>query len=277
MTTSSSPVPSVTLNNGVEIPQLGLGVFQVDPAATKRITLDALEVGYRHIDTAEMYRNEAEVGQAVRQSSIERADIFVTSKLNNPFHRPDQVRSAFQGTLDALDIGYVDLFLIHWPLPHSDVDYLATWKAMEGLLDGGLVRAIGVSNFQIAHLQRLLDGASIVPAVNQIELHPYLTQDELRDFDRAHGIATEAWSPIARGKVLDDPVVTALAADIGRTPAQVVLRWQLQRGEIIFPKSNSRSRIEENFALFDFALTEEQIAAVSALNRDERIGPNPDA
>jgi len=270
-------VPSVTLNNGVEIPQLGLGVFQVDPAATKRITLDALEVGYRHIDTAEMYRNEAQVGQAVRESSIDRSDIFVTSKLNNPFHRPDQVRSAFQGTLDALDIGYVDLFLIHWPLPTSDVDYLDTWKAMEGLLDGGLVRAVGVSNFQVAHLQRLLDGASIVPAVNQIELHPYLTQNELRDFDRAHGIATEAWSPIARGKVLDDPAVTAIAAEIGRTPAQVVLRWQLQRGEIIFPKSNSRSRIEENFALFDFELSDEQIAAVTALNRDERIGPNPDS
>jgi 2,5-diketo-D-gluconate reductase A len=276
MTTSSSPVPSVTLNNGVEIPQLGLGVFQVDPAATKRITLDALEVGYRHIDTAEMYRNEAEVGQAVRQSSIERADIFVTSKLNNPFHRPDQVRSAFQGTLDALDIGYVDLFLIHWPLPHSDVDYLATWKAMEGLLDGGLVRAIGVSNFQIAHLQRLLDGASIVPAVNQIELHPYLTQDELRAFDRAHGIATEAWSPIARGKVLTDPVVTAIASEIGRSPAQVVLRWQLQRGEIVFPKSITRSRIVENFALFDFALSDEQVASITALNRNERIGPDPD-
>ena len=277
MTTPSSPVPSVTLNNGVEIPQLGLGVFQVDPAVTKRVTLDALEVGYRHIDTAEMYRNEAEVGQAVRESSLDRAEIFVTSKLNNPFHRPDQVRSAFQGTLDALDIGYVDLFLIHWPLPKSDVDYLDTWKAMVGLLDGGLVRAVGVSNFQVAHLQRLIDGASVVPAVNQIELHPYLTQNELRDFDRAHRIATEAWSPIARGKVLDDPVITALAADIGRTPAQVVLRWQLQRGEIIFPKSTSRSRIEENFALFDFELSDEQVAAVTALNRDERIGPNPDS
>jgi 2,5-diketo-D-gluconate reductase A len=270
-------VPSVTLNNGVEIPQLGLGVFQVDPAATKRITLDALEVGYRHIDTAEMYRNEAQVGQAVRESSIDRSDIFVTSKLNNPFHHPDQVRHALQGTLEALDIGYVDLFLIHWPLPSSDIDYLDTWKAMEGVLDGGLVRAVGVSNFQVAHLQRLLDGSSIVPAVNQIELHPYLTQNELRDFDHAHGIATEAWSPIARGKVLGDPVVTAIAAALGRTPAQVVLRWQLQRGEIIFPKSNSRSRIEENFALFDFELSDEQMAAVTALNRDERIGPNPDS
>ena len=276
MTTPPSPVPSVTLNNGVEIPQLGFGVFQVHPADTKRATLDALEVGYRHIDTAEMYRNEAQVGQAVRQSSIDRSAIFVTSKLNNPFHQPDQVRSAFEGTLIALDIGYVDLFLIHWPLPTSDVDHLDTWRAMESLLEGGRVKAVGVSNFQVGHLQRLLDGASVVPAVNQIELHPYLTQNQLRDFDSAHHIATEAWSPIARGKVLDDPVITALAADIGRTPAQVVLRWQLQRGEIIFPKSNKRSRIEENFALFDFALSDEQVAAVTALNRDERIGPNPD-
>jgi 2,5-diketo-D-gluconate reductase A len=276
MTGSPSPVPTVTLNNGVEIPQLGFGVFQVDPADTKRIALDALEVGYRHIDTAEMYRNEAGVGQAVRASSIDRSDIFVTSKLNNQFHQPDQVRSAFAGTLEALDIDYVDLFLIHWPLPTSDVDYVETWKAMEGLLDGGLVRAIGVSNFQIAHLQRVIDGSSVVPAVNQIELHPYLAQNELRAFDRAQGIATEAWSPIARGKVLDDPVITAIATAVGRTPAQVVLRWQLQRGEIIFPKSNTRSRIEENFALFDFALSDEQMADVSALNRDERIGPNPE-
>jgi 2,5-diketo-D-gluconate reductase A len=276
MTASTSLVPSITLNNGVEIPQLGFGVFQVDPAETKRITLDALEVGYRHIDTAEMYRNEAGVGQAVRESSLDRSDIFVTSKLNNQFHEPDQVRSAFQGTLDALDIGYVDLFLIHWPLPTSGVDYLDTWKAMEGLLDGGLVRAIGVSNFQVAHLERIIDGASVVPAVNQIELHPYLAQNELRDFDRTHDIATEAWSPIARGKVLDDPVITAIAAATDRTPAQVVLRWQVQRGEIVFPKSNSRSRIEENFALFDFELRDEQMDAISALNRDERIGPNPD-
>jgi 2,5-diketo-D-gluconate reductase A len=276
MTASTSLVPSITLNNGVEIPQLGFGVFQVDPAETKRITLDALEVGYRHIDTAEMYRNEAGVGQAVRESSLDRSDIFVTSKLNNQFHEPDQVRSAFQGTLDALDIGYVDLFLIHWPLPTSGVDYLDTWKAMEGLLDGGLVRAIGVSNFQVAHLERIIDGASVVPAVNQIELHPYLAQNELRDFDRTHDIATEAWSPIARGKVLDDPVITAIAAATDRTPAQVVLRWQVQRGEIVFPKSNSRSRIEENFALFDFELRDEQMDGISALNRDERIGPNPD-
>jgi 2,5-diketo-D-gluconate reductase A len=276
MATSTPSVPSLTLNNGVAIPQLGFGVFQVAPADTKRVTLDALEVGYRHIDTAEMYRNEAEVGQAVRASSIDRADIFVTSKLNNPFHQPDQVQRAFSGTLDALDIGYVDLFLIHWPLPTIGIDYLDTWKAMEGLLDDGRVRAIGVSNFQIAHLQRLIDGASVVPAVNQIELHPYLTQEDLRAFHRAHGIATEAWSPIARGRVLADPVVTAIASQTGRTPAQVVLRWQLQRGEIVFPKSITRSRIVENFALFDFTLSDEQMVSITALNRNARIGPNPD-
>jgi 2,5-diketo-D-gluconate reductase A len=277
MVKSTSAVPTVTLNNGVEIPQLGFGVFQIDPANTKRAALDALEIGYRHIDTAEMYRNEAEVGQAVRESAIERSEIFVTSKLNNGFHRPDLVRQAFRGTLEALDIDYVDLFLIHWPLPMIDVDYLEAWKAMEGLLDGGKVRAVGVSNFQPAHLQRLIDGATVVPAVNQIEIHPYLTQDSLRAFDRAHGIATEAWSPIAQGKVLDDPAIIAIAATVDRTPAQVVLRWHLQRGEIVFPKSVTRSRVEENFALFDFELNDEQVEAITALNRDERTGPDPDS
>ncbi|HWE66378.1 MAG TPA: aldo/keto reductase [Acidimicrobiales bacterium] len=276
MTESSPRVPTVTLNNGVEIPQLGFGVFQIKPAETERATLDALEVGYRHIDTAEMYGNEAEVGRAVRQSSIDRSEIFVTSKLNNGFHRPEQVQAAFRGTLDALDLGYVDLFLIHWPLPTIGVDYLATWRAMEELLKGGDVRAVGVSNFQISHLERLLDAGATVPAVNQIELHPYLTQDPLREFDRAHGIATEAWSPIAQGKVLDDPVIGAVAAAVERTPAQVVLRWQIQRGEIVFPKSVTRSRVEENFALFDFALSGEQLAAITALNRNERTGPDPD-
>ena len=276
MAKSTSTIPTVTLNNGVEIPQLGFGVFQIDPADTKRAALDALEVGYRHIDTAEMYRNEAEVGQAVRESAIERSEIFVTSKLNNGFHRPDQVRLAFRGTLEALDIDYVDLFLIHWPLPMIDVDYLDTWKAMEGLLDSGKVRAVGVSNFQPAHLQRLIDEATVVPAVNQIEIHPYLTQDSLRAFDRAHGISTEAWSPIAQGKVLDDPVITAIASAANRSAAQVVLRWHLQRGEIVFPKSVTHSRVEENFALFDFELSDEQVAAITALNRDERTGPDPD-
>jgi 2,5-diketo-D-gluconate reductase A len=276
MAKSTSTVPTLTLNNGVEIPQLGFGVFQIPPADTKRATLDALEVGYRHIDTAEMYGNEAEVAQAVRQSAVDRSEIFVTSKLNNGFHDPEQVQRAFGGTLKALDIDYVDLFLIHWPLPMIEIDYLDTWRAMEALLDGGKVRAVGVSNFQVAHLQRVIDGASVVPAVNQIEIHPYLTQDALRDFDRAHGIATEAWSPIAQGRVLNDPAITTIAAAVNRSPAQVVLRWQLQRGEIVFPKSVTHSRVVENFALFDFELSEEQVTAITALNRNERTGPDPE-
>jgi 2,5-diketo-D-gluconate reductase A len=272
----TTPTPAITLNNGITIPQLGFGVFQIPPPETERLTLAALEAGYRHIDTAEMYGNEAEVGQAVRASKIDRGDIFVTSKLNNGFHDPERAISAFRGTMEALDVGYVDLFLIHWPLPTSDVDYLDTWKALETLLEGGDVRAIGVSNFHIAHLQRLLEGGSVVPAVNQIELHPYLAQNELREFDRAHGIATEAWSPIARGKVLSDPAVVAIAAEVDRSPAQVVLRWHLQRGEIIIPKSVTPSRIAENFALFDFELTDGQMARIAQLDRDGRIGPNPE-
>jgi 2,5-diketo-D-gluconate reductase A len=275
MAHSASPVPTITLNNGVDIPQLGFGVFQIDPDDTERATLEALEVGYRHIDTAEMYRNEAGVGQAVRASGLDRSEIFVTSKLSNASHQPEGVRRALQGTLDALGFDYLDLFLIHWPMPMIDVDYVDTWKAMESLLNDGTVRAVGVSNFQPEHLQRLLDEAYVVPAANQIEVHPYLTQDALREFDRAHGIATEAWSPIAQGKVLDDPAIVAIATAVDRTPAQVVLRWQLQRGDIVFPKSVTRSRVEENFALFDFELTDAQLAALSALNRDERTGPDP--
>jgi len=269
-------VPTVTLNNGVDIPQLGFGVFQIKPADTRRATEAALEVGYRHVDTAEMYGNEAEVGQAIRASGVDRAEVFVTSKLHNSRHHPSDVAKAFDGTLAALDVGYVDLFLVHWPLPAADVDYVDTWKAMEDLLGTGHVRAIGVSNFQAAHLDRVLAEGSVVPAANQIEAHPYLTQEPLRAYDQAHGIATEAWSPLAKGHVLDDPAVVAVADAVGRTPAQVVLRWHIQRGDIVFPKSVTRSRVEENFAVFDFDLTADQMAAVGGLNRDERTGPDPD-
>ncbi|RFA15423.1 oxidoreductase [Subtercola boreus] len=268
-------VPTVTLNNGVEIPQLGFGVYQIDPADTKDATLAALEVGYRHIDTAEMYGNEKEVGEAVAASGLAREDIFVTSKLNNGFHARDAALKAFDGTLEALGFEYLDLFLIHWPLPKVG-DYLETWKAMEEILASGRVKAIGVSNFQQHHLQRLFDEADIVPAVNQIEVHPYLTQDALRAFDAEHGIATEAWSPIAQGKVLDDEAITAIADRLGKSAAQVTLRWHIQRGDIVFPKSVTRSRVEENFALFDFELTDADLTAITALNRDERTGPNPD-
>lgn len=276
MSIPPSVVPSITLNNGVAVPQLGFGVFQIPPEDTERATREALEVGYRHIDTAEMYRNEAEVGRAVRASGLGRDEVFVTSKLNNGFHAPERVARAFEGTLAALDLGYVDLFLVHWPMPTIDVDYVDTWRAMADLLEGGRVRAVGVSNFQQAHLQRLLDETDVVPAVNQIEVHPYLAQEPLRAFGGAHGIVTEAWSPIARGRVLGDPVVTGIAGGLGRTPAQVVLRWHLQRGDVVFPKTLHRERMEENAALFDFELTGEQMAAVTALDRHERIGPDPD-
>ena len=203
-------VPTITLNNGVEIPQLGFGVYQVRPAETVEATLSALEVGYRHIDTAEMYGNEKEVGEAIRASGLDRADVFVTSKLNNGFHAYDDALRAFDETLTALGDDYVDLFLIHWPMPDVG-DYVETWRAMERILASGGARAIGVSNFQPHHLQRVLDETDVVPAVNQIEAHPYLTQDDARGFGAAHGIVTEAWSPIAQGKVLDDPTIVQVA------------------------------------------------------------------
>jgi 2,5-diketo-D-gluconate reductase A len=268
-------VPTTTLNNGVKIPQLGFGVFQIAPAETKRATLDALEVGYRHIDTAEMYGNESEVGQAVAESGLARAEVFVTSKLNNGFHAHDAALAAFDRTLESLGFDYLDLFLIHWPLPAVG-DYVETWKALEEMRASGRVRAIGVSNFQPDHIRRLLDQTDIVPAVNQIEAHPYLTQDDVRAFDFDNGIATEAWSPIAQGAVLSDPVIQGIAARVGKTAAQVTLRWHIQRGDIVFPKSVSHSRVVENFDLFDFALTEDDLAAITALNRNERTGPNPD-
>ena len=268
-------VPNITLNNGVEIPQLGFGVFQVKPEETKDATLTALEVGYRHIDTAEMYRNEKGVGEAVRESGLAREQIFVTSKLNNSKHDPADALAAFEQTLDVLDIGYLDLFLIHWPMPEVG-DYVDTWKAMEKMYESDRLRAIGVSNFQVHHLERLAKETGIVPAVNQIEVHPYLTNQAVREYGIEHGIATEAWSPIAQGKVLDNPFITGIAARIGRTPAQVVLRWHIQRGDIVFPKSVTRSRVEENFDLFGFELSDADMAEITAQNRDERTGSNPD-
>jgi 2,5-diketo-D-gluconate reductase A len=268
-------VPNITLNNGVEIPQLGFGVYQIPPAETKAATLAALEVGYRHIDTAEMYRNEKAVGEAVRESGLKREEVFVTSKLNNSFHSHDAAMKAFDETLATLDIGYLDLFLIHWPLPAVG-DFVETWKAMIEMHATGKVRAIGVSNFQPPHIRRLLDETDIIPSVNQIEVHPYLTQNDVRAYDFDNGIATEAWSPLAQGEVLGDPVLVAIAERVGRSTAQVTLRWHIQRGDIVFPKSVRRERMIENFELFDFELTEDDLAAISALNRDHRTGPDPD-
>jgi 2,5-diketo-D-gluconate reductase A len=271
-------VPSIELNDGNRIPQLGFGVFQIDPADTAEAVAAALEIGYRHIDTAEMYENEAGVGEGLRASGLDRAGVFITSKLSNAAHAPDAARAAFEGTLRALGTDYVDLFLIHWPLPMLDEDYVETWKVMEELKRSGGARSIGVSNFQREHLERLAAETDVVPAVNQIELHPYLLNAEVDEYGREHGIATEAWSPIAQGAVLDDPEITAIAAEVDRTPAQVVLRWHIQRGNIVFPKSSTPARMRENFELFDFELSDEDIGRIDALDRGEdgRTGPHPD-
>jgi 2,5-diketo-D-gluconate reductase A len=272
---SAPGVPTITLNNGVEIPQLGFGVFQIPPDETVKATTTALEVGYRHIDTAQMYGNEREVGIAVRESGIPRGEVFVTSKLNNNRLERDDILRSFDTSLADLGFEYLDLFLVHWPLPGVS-DYVARWKAMEEIYASGRVKAIGVSNFQPHHLRDLFASSDVRPAVNQIEVHPYLSQDEVRAFGTDHGIVTEAWAPIAKGKVADDAVIQGIAAQVGRTPAQVTLRWHVQRGDVVFPKSVTRSRVAENFDIFDFELDEEAMSAISALNRDERTGPNPD-
>ncbi|HEX7299224.1 MAG TPA: aldo/keto reductase [Solirubrobacteraceae bacterium] len=276
---STTTAPTIELNDGRTIPQLGFGVFQIDPKDTVRAVSNALEVGYRHIDTAEMYGNEKEVGEAVRASGLERSSVFITSKLGNPFHRPDDARRAFDQTLRALGSDYVDLFLIHWPLPTLyDGDFVATWLTLEEFRRDGRARSIGVSNFQIDHLERLAAASDVVPAVNQIELHPYFLNGEVRDYGERHGIATQAWSPIAQGAVLDDPVITAIADKLARSPAQVILRWHIERGNIVFPKSTTPARIEDNFQLFDFELGPADVAEIDALDRGEagRTGPNPD-
>lgn len=274
-----SAVPSISLNDGNAIPQLGFGVYQIDPAETAAAVTTALATGYRHIDTAQMYGNERGVGEAVRASGLRRDEVFITSKLNNGFHAPDVARRAFDGTLAALGLDHVDLFLIHWPLPTLyGGDFVSTWKTLEEFRADGRARSIGVSNFQVEHLRRLAAEADVVPAVNQVELHPYFQNEEVRAYGEDHGIEIEAWSPIAQGAVLGDPVVTAVAERAGRTPAQVVLRWHLQRDTIVFPKSVTAERIRENFALFDFELGAADMDAITALDRGEdgRTGPNPD-
>jgi 2,5-diketo-D-gluconate reductase A len=272
-------VTTITLNDGNDIPQLGFGVFQIPPPETAQAVTHALEAGYRHIDTAEMYGNEQGVGEAIRAGGLARSDVYVTSKLNNGFHRPDDARRAFDETLESLGFEYVDLFLIHWPLPTLyDGDFVSTWQTLEQFKSDGRARSIGVSNFQVAHLERLAAETDTVPAVNQIELHPYFQNREVADYGREHGIATEAWAPIAQGKVLEDPTLTEIAGRAGKSVAQVVLRWHIQRGNIVFPKSVTPERIRENFALFDFELEPADLETIDALDRGEagRNGPNPD-
>ena len=272
-------VPRVTLNDQTTIPQLGFGVFQVPPAETEATVALALEVGYRHLDTAQMYGNEEGVGAAIAASGIPRDELYVTTKLNNGFHRPDDARRAFDDSLRRLGLDRVDLFLIHWPLPtRYDGDYVSTWRTLLELRDTGQATSVGVSNFQPDHLDRIVAETGEAPAVNQIEVQPYFPNEAARAANARHGVATEAWSPIARGEVNQDPAIRSLADRIGRTPAQVTLRWHLQRGDIVFPKSMRVERMRENFALFDFELDAATMTALSALDRGEpgRTGPNPD-
>ncbi len=275
----SNAVPQIALNSGRSIPQLGYGTFKVAPADAAAAVAAALETGYRHIDTAQMYGNEAEVGAGIAASGISRSDLFLTSKLNNNNHRPDDARRSFEESLAKLGTDYLDLFLIHWPLPtRYGGDFVSTWKVLEEFAADGRARSIGVSNFQVPHLQRLLGDADTAPAVNQVEVHPRFGNEEVRTFCREQGIAVEAWSPLAQGAVMDEPVVQELAESLGRTAAQVVLRWHLQRGDIVFPKSMSPARMRENFALFDFDLGGDAMARLSSLDRgaDGRVGPDPD-
>jgi 2,5-diketo-D-gluconate reductase A len=266
-----SNIPFITLNNGVRMPQLGFGVWPVPDAAVTT----ALQVGYRSIDTAAIYGNERGVGQAIAASGVPREELFVTSKLWNAEHGHDSTLRAFDASLDQLGLDYVDLYLIHWPLPSRGL-YLDTWRAFEKLYADGRTRAIGVSNFPVAQLQHVLDEGSVVPAVNQIELHPNFPQAELRAFHAAHGIATEAWSPLGQGKgLLEDPVLAAIAAKHGKTPAQVVLRWHVQLGNIVIPKSATASRIAENLDVFGFELDAADLAAIDALDTGARIGEDP--
>lgn len=275
MTIETNRVPQLELNNGVRIPQFGLGVFQIPPEETAAAVREALEAGYRHLDTAQMYRNEKGVGEGIRDSGVPREEIFVTTKLANDAHGHDNAINALEGSLQRLGLDYVDLYLIHWPLPHQD-RYVTTWHGFEELLRAGKARAIGVSNFQIAHLERLAAESATVPAVNQIELHPALQQPDLRAYHQAHGIVTEAWSPLAQGEVLEDPLLAELAEKHGKTPAQIVLRWHIQLGNVVFPKSSSPKRMRENIDIFDFSLSDSDLDVLSGLDEGRRTGFDPD-
>ena len=270
-----SQIPNLTLNNGLEMPQLGFGVFQIPDDETFDAVTAAFGAGYRSIDTAAAYKNERAVGQAIAGSDLPRDQLFITTKLWNGEQGYDSTLRAFDASMGRLGLEYLDLYLIHWPVPAKDL-YSETWRAFELLYAEGRVRSIGVSNFQIEHLRRLFAEHGVVPAANQIELHPYLQQDGLREFHAENGIVTEAWSPIAQGEVLDDPVLTEIAAELGKTSAQVVLRWHVQLGNVVIPKSVTPSRIVENTGIFDFVISDEQMKSIAGLERQYRTGPDPD-
>jgi 2,5-diketo-D-gluconate reductase A len=270
-----STVPSLVMNNGLQIPQLGFGVFLVPPEETKQAVTEALEAGYRLIDTAQGYRNEEGVGAAIAESDVPRDELFITTKLTNSEQGYDTTLAAFDGSMDKLGIDVLDLFLIHWPLPMFD-QYVETWRAFEKLLADGRVRSIGVSNFEIPHLQRLLAETDVTPAVNQIELHPEFPQEDLREFHQQHGILTESWGPLGQGKgLLENPQIVEVAQRKDRTPAQVVLRWHVQLGCVVIPKSVNPDRIRENINIFDFELDDADMAEISKVRTGERLGGDP--
>jgi 2,5-diketo-D-gluconate reductase A len=274
MSTDTTAVPQLEFNDGHSIPQLGFGVFQVPPEDTVDVVRHALKTGYRHIDTAAAYKNEAGVGEAIRDSGLNRDEVFVTTKLFNTDQGHDSALKAFDKSLDRLGLEYVDLYLIHWPAPDRG-KYVETWRAFAQFHREGRARSIGVSNFLPEHLEKIIDATGVTPALNQIELHPQLQQPELRRFHEEHGILTEAWSPLGQGAILDDETIKEIASAHERTVAQVVLRWHLQLGNVVIPKSVTPKRIEENFELFDFELSEDDMAAIARLDRGERTGPDP--
>jgi 2,5-diketo-D-gluconate reductase A len=272
---SDISVPSVVLSDGARIPQLGLGVYKVADDEARTVVATALELGYRHVDTASFYGNEVGVGQALRASDVPRDDVFVTTKVWNTEQGFDETLRAFDASLDRLGTDHVELYLIHWPAPTQD-RYVDTWRALERIAEEGRARSIGVSNFQVHHLERLLGETSVVPVIDQVEAHPWLQQHELREFCAARGIAVEAWSPLARGRVLDDAVIGRIAAKHGVEPAQAVIRWHLQQGLVVIPKTVNALRLRSNIDVFGFELDEDDLAAIAALDSGERSGSHPD-
>lgn len=267
--------PVITLNSGQLMPQLGLGVYKVNQDIAVHLVQQALEIGYRRIDTAALYDNEAEVGAGIRRSGIAREEIFVTSKIWNDRHGYEEAKEAIQESIERLNIGYVDMMLIHWPCPKQD-KYVETWHAFEEALETGLVRGIGVSNFHQHHLEKLLAHSDVVPAINQVELHPQLAQVSLRQFNRRHGIQTEAWAPLGRAKFMNHPLLIEIAESLGRSVAQVIIRWHIQLQNLVIPKSSHPDRLVENFNVFDFELNEHQMRLIETLNIETRIATNPD-